>query len=64
MARRSRNLENHTLKNSLSVLNNTLGENIAGKKPCWGMQRKCNDKTKMQDDEEVNANSTLFETGL
>jgi len=34
MARRSRDLENHTLKNSLSTLNNTLGENIAGKKPC------------------------------
>jgi hypothetical protein len=43
--------------------NNTLGENIAGKKPFRGMQRKCNDKTKMQDDEDVDSNSTLFETG-
>lgn len=61
MARTSRNLENHTLKN---ILNNTLVENIAGKKPWWGMQRKCNDKTKMQYDEDVDLNSTLFETGL
>jgi hypothetical protein len=64
MACRSCNLENHTLKNSLSIVNNPLVVNIAGKKPFWGMQRKCTDKTKMQDDKDVDLNCILFKTGL